>query len=271
MGEMPYAIGIVVYNSTPALLSRLAQALERGYSLYIFDNSPERAEVRSFCKHNSRCNYFTCGKNIGLGFGISTLCAHAYYDSFPSLLFFDQDTVFNSKTLNYIGEFLRHNSSSTNLYSAFVFNNKSGNRCGSNDYGFSNVLMAINSGSLFLLDNVKKMNWHNHTYFVDGVDYEFCLNSHNMGFKIGECTVAPGFDHQSEQDDMEYLMLGKRRMMRPYKVSRIADAIGAGGRIMFTSIRTQNPKFFNAIFILLAKYLLSQFLVRFHTPITTRK
>ncbi|MBR7784688.1 hypothetical protein KDM89_21375, partial [Undibacterium sp. LFS511W] len=70
------------------------------------------------------------------------------------------------------------------------------------------VLVAISSGSMFFLENLKLIGWHNQTYFVDGVDYECCLRARQYGLKIGKCGDTPGFDHVSEQPDKVFAIFG---------------------------------------------------------------
>lgn len=251
------AFGVVAYNPDENLISRLSLALESGFVLYVFDNAPEDGIVQNFCNSKPACRYFTCGKNVGLGFAISTVCAQAYYDSFPALIFFDQDTVFDEDTLGFIENFYISNPNLAPDYSAIVFDSKK-----SGDGMFKDVLLARSSGSLFFLENLKKMNWHNKKYFVDCVDYEFCLNSNNNNFKIGECSMTPGFDHESEQPDVKYMVFGKERLLRKYSAKRIIGTITASARLLIISIATKNMVFFIAIFRSLALYLYWQLVVR---------
>ena len=256
------AIGIVTYNPGGNLIPRLSLALESGFVPFIFDNSPENKIIRNFCANGQNCRYSTCGKNVGLGVGISAVCAQAYYDSFPALIFFDQDTVFNRDTLDFIEDFFVNNAGIASAYSAIVFNSKDYSKCAGRDFAFKDVLLARSSGCLFFLESLKKLNWHNETYFVDCVDYEFCLKSHNHNFKIGECSTAPGFDHESEQPDVKYRVFGKERLLRRYSAKRIIDSMSAGAKLLIKSVVTGNIVFSAAIIRSLAIYLYGQFAVR---------
>jgi rhamnosyltransferase len=261
------AIGIVTYKPNSRLFRRLKDAIESGYSVYIFDNSPYYDLTRQFCnKSNGDIKYITCGKNVGLGLGISSVCANAYFDSHPALLFFDQDTIFNGETLEFVNAFYDHNNNITNNYSAIVFNCNNITSFDNNEFKknlvFKDVALAINSGSLFFLQNLKKLNWHSDKFFVDGVDYDFCLNSSNNNFKIGECSITPGFDHQTEQDDTKYLILGKIHMMREYPNERILDALTSNIKLIISSVRARNFSFTVKFSRLLFGYVYYQTLAR---------
>lgn len=251
------AIGIVTYSPSESLALRLQIAVEAGFTIYLFDNSPKQEFIRLFCQGSGSelIKYLTCGKNVGLGFGISAVCAQAYYESHKALVFFDQDTVFDKTTLNFIEDFYVNQSDLSAEYSAVVFNAK-------NNGAFRDVVFAISSGSLFFLENLKKMNWHNENYFVDCVDYEFCLRSANNNLKIGEWSVTPGFDHQTEQADVKYNILGKERLLRKYSLMRILDTTQASGRLLFYSIGSLNFIYFKATLRWVVAYFFWQSLVR---------
>lgn len=257
------ALGFVIYKAEINLIERIKLASDSGYRCYIFDNSPDDYMFNRKFNNTPNCKYITVGKNVGLGFGISNVCAQAYYENFDSLLFFDQDTVFDLSTLNFINEFNIQKSSLQSTYSSILFNAKNSDKTNRlNVFEIEDTLLTISSGSLFFLERLKDINWHNESYFVDCVDYEFCLNSNNHDLKIGVCSNTPGFDHISEQDDSEYSIFGKKRMMRKYSSSRVIGTVSASIRIFSNSIRTFNLKFAYAILRSLGIYLYFQFLVR---------
>lgn len=257
------AVGFVTYYPSDAAISRMRVAADSGFAIYVFDNSPDNSALREFCNVNANCRYFTCGKNVGLGFGISTVCAHAYYDSYPALLFFDQDTVFNQDTLNFVELFYCANEALASTHSALVFNSKACDKPGSAQHGaIRNVRLAISSGSLFLLSNLKKLNWHNDKYFVDWVDYEFCLRSAINNLAIGEYSCTPGFDHRAEQDDVRYKICGSLYLLRAYSLRRFVDTMHAGAKLILLS-SLKGKWFFTAMFVrLLTLYVVSQAMVR---------
>lgn len=257
------AIGIVTYLPEKNIIDRFKTIEESGFKLYIFDNSPKISLTRDSCNDLKNCKYLTCGKNVGLGFGISSVCAQAYYDSYSTLLFFDQDTSFNNDTLNFIQDFYESKNHLESEYSAVVFNSKKIDlKTNANKFEINDVLMAISSGSLFYLKNLATINWHNINYFVDCVDYEFCLTSNNNNFKIGECSTTPGFDHVTGQPDKKYKIFGKERFLRKYSTKRFFDYLFASIKLTITSIKTRNFRFAIASIRSLLIYLYFQTIIR---------
>jgi len=165
---------------------------------------------------------------------MSSICAQAYHDNYSSLVFFDQDSVFDENTLNFIERFYLNHSELEISHSVIIFSAKDNEE---NQEGccFRDVLLAINSGSLFYLKNLKLLNWHSEKYFVDCVDYDFCLRSKRAGFKIGEYSCAPNFDHSTEQADKIYRLLGRNYSMRVYPLSRIVDTSRASIKLIVNS------------------------------------
>ena len=70
-----------------------------------------------------------------------------------------------------------------------------------------------------------KYEWFDKRYFVDGVDYSFCIKSKINKFKITEIYNTPGLDHESEQGNFPLKLHNKQISGRLYPVSRNIDFI----------------------------------------------
>lgn len=263
-------LGFVIYNHGDDFLERVRMAIESGFEVYIFDNSPKGDFVNDFSANKERIKYFTCGKNLGLGFGISFVCAQAYYENYSSLVFFDQDSIFSLETLNFIESFYLDHPHLEKTHSAVVFSSKDCGKNQSQDF-FKDVPLAINSGSLFYLKNLKALNWHSEKYFVDCVDYEFCLRSLRAHLRVGEYSCTPGFDHVSGQADKKYNFLGRSYSMRPYSLSRIIDTSKASLKLILTAAASGNFKFSARIGRLYIIYAVTQTIVRLLNPVDMKR
>lgn len=224
-----YAIGLVLYHPEESLLKRVELMVNLGFRIYVFDNSPFDAQYSNIIKNNLSVDYLTAGKNVGIGYSLSTLCATAYAHGYPRLLFLDQDTGISEKTLEFIDTFsVSLHDNINQYYAAVVFNGSP-----ADIQSVQEVRLAISSGSLFNLTVLKHIGWHNEKYFVDCVDYELCLRARRFGYKIGIVKNTPDFDHVSEQPDKSISICGKRVLVRRYSSRRIADALGAYIKIIF--------------------------------------
>lgn len=259
------ALGFVTYNPEASFLPRVRMALECGFPVYVFDNTPEKGSLGSLATDSTRVKYITCGKNHGLGLGIQMVCAQAYYDGHAALVFFDQDSVFGVDTLTLIERYYLSYPELRDSYSAVVFN--AGGSDDAQGSCFKDVPLAINSGSLFYLHNLKTLGWHNERYFVDGVDYEFCLRSSLAGFRIAEYSCTPGFDHATEQADRQYRFLGKTYPMRAYAWSRIWDVSKSSGRLIVSALISGKANFAYKIVRHWGVFMAMQVLARVLNPI----
>ena len=254
-----YAIGLVLYHPEKSLLKRVDQMLELGFRVYVFDNSPFDANYSRAIQSRKEIVYLTAGKNVGIGYSLSTLCATAYAHGYQRLLFLDQDTGISNQTLEFIGAFSRSLPlDSQRQYALLVF---SGDHAA--DHTLQEARFAISSGSLFSLPVLEQVGWHNEKYFVDCVDYELCLRARRGGFRIGLVKNTPDFDHITEQPDQEIRLLGKRLLVRRYSASRIIDALSAYITLIVGGLLKNRPGDTLALTKSMGLYVFGQVVSRF--------
>ncbi|MDE1348417.1 hypothetical protein [Vibrio aestuarianus] len=240
MRANPIAIGFIIYNPTVHFIARINLLVGLGFKVYVFDNSPSLDATRNQLLEITGVEYSTFGKNVGLGIGITAVCSQAYYDGYSALMFFDQDTGFSAETLSFVNGFYKLQHKKLSGYSMVNFNSKyiveSIDSANYDNYDFVDVELAINSGSLYILNAVKDIGWHDLSYFVDGVDYKFCLDSAKKRYKIASCRHTPGFDHVTEQDDLVYRFFHKKFLARKYNAKRVRDGILSNFRLISDSL-----------------------------------
>ena len=239
------AFGFVLYNPEQSSYARIRLLNDLGYRIYIYDNSPDTCDVGLGCLNLPHVDYITAGKNLGLGVALSTVCAQAYYDSFENVLFFDQDTIFNKKTVSFIQNFINKDLRKfRDKYVAITFESSGVDRISESEpCEILDTDLTINSGSLFVLNNLKSIGWHNEKYFVENVDYEMCVKADAKGLKIGRCITTPGFDHVSEQPGKLSKVFGMELMLRKYPFSRVVDTIKSSMKLIFSSITSGQLRF----------------------------
>lgn len=259
------AIGFITYHSGPSFYDRVTQVLRSGLPVYVFDNSPESTDAGRLLGTDSngsqaRVHYMTTGKNSGLGIGLATLCATAYAHGHDELLFFDQDTRFTDETLTHVRAFVGKELAPLKAaYAAILFCGPDPKRT---DKALHDELLAISSGMMILLPNARRIGWHDHSYFVDGVDYEFCLSARAHGLRIGVLPGAPGFDHEAEQPDVPRRFMGRTWRLRRYAPGRVLDSLSAYARLGLRSVRRLDAKAFGTVARSASIFLLGQLLAR---------
>ena len=218
-----FVVGFVLYHPQENLYFRVEKLLSLRYRVYIFDNSPFGNEHSFATWGDPNITYLTAGKNVGIGYALSTLCATAYAHGYQQLLFLDQDTGISAQTVEFIETFPRSLPADLQQkYAVLVFNGQP-----ATEHAVQEVRLAISSGSLFNLKVLQKIGWHNENYFVDCVDYELCLRARRCGYKICLIKNTPDLDHITEQPDRKISVFGKKILVRRYSTTRIKDALGA--------------------------------------------
>lgn len=255
------AIGFVTFRPDPSFYDRVALACGMGLQVFVFDNAPTATDhARLGTPEQRYLHYTTAGNNVGLGVGLSVVCASAYAHGCEYLLFFDQDTRFTADTLDYARSLLqRHVAQMKASHAAMMLQAPRG---GSADHQPIDTLLAISSGTLFFLRNVARIGWHNPRYFVDGVDYEFCLRARSRNYRIAVCSGAPGFDHVSDQADTTRILFGRHLRLRKYPRSRLVDSLSAYVRLAATSLGRGDLRALYSVVRSMAIFVLGQSLAR---------
>jgi rhamnosyltransferase len=260
------ALGFILYQPDEIVTASVDLALNSGYKVFVYDNSPDSVTMREYLRGKAGVSYFGEGINRGLGIGLTHICSQAFSEGYSSLLFFDQDTLFTPETLSTVEEFYQYNKSLMKKYAAVVFNSstviKDSNSTSIDMQYFKQVCLARNSGSLYYLPNLSKMSWHDTSYFVDGVDYEFCLRARLNKMLIGEYSQTPGFDHTTEQDVSPYKFPGTKMELRKYSWNRIKDTVRSSMKIIIKSIRHHQILFMFSMLRLIHIYVFGQIVIR---------
>jgi|SaaInl8_200m_RNA_FD_contig_121_105951_length_4293_multi_3_in_0_out_0_2 rhamnosyltransferase len=261
-----FVVGIVLYNEDKKFKDKINMLIDNNYLVYIYDNSPDSKYTRNYLsnKTNESIRYYTSGQNVGLGVAMSTISAQAYYHDFDFMFFLDQDTTISANTLLFINSLKK--CIDINRYTALSISNDGINDItiahNNSNIEIKDVLLIRNSGSLFNLKNLKKINWFDVSYFVDGVDYEFSLRSNIYGYKVGLIKNVPGFDHISEQGYSQYSLLGLKIFNREYGVNRIKDIFKSSIRLILKSIINRK---FNFLYVLTKNtsvFFIIQFIIK---------
>ena len=89
-----FALCFVTYYPDKDLFTRIKCALEEGYIIYIWDNTPSDEKPFHNFKENNLFIYGN-GINTGVGFALNKLLNQVHSDGFNLALYFDQDTLFS--------------------------------------------------------------------------------------------------------------------------------------------------------------------------------
>ncbi len=267
-----FAIGFILYKPTNKIIDRIIEFSNLGFTIFIYDNDFSFSFENLFKDLNIK--YYTKNENVGLSRALHCLCFNAKLAGFRSLLYFDQDTFFNRKTILFINEYVESllNTQDVTLSSVVCttfrdlpLKHKNSNIIKSislKDKTLHSVYFTINSGSLYMLDKYFNYNWFDNSNHVDGVDYAFCINSKKNKYMILEIYNVPGLDHDLEQGNDFVKLFGKIYRGRSYSFKRNLDFVSAHLKLILKSFSLFSPRATLLIFKSTIYYLITQLIFK---------
>lgn len=228
-----WAVAFILYHPPHELQQRLLLVKEAGIKTYVWLNSilPAGIDIAGCTVLN------TSKENVGLAKAFNALFMQARADGFKKLLYFDQDTAFTQDSLRFVDAFLKQNGYPQD-HAAIRFSDANGAHAHSM-VGLEPKALLFSSGSLFNLESTAS---HNPSYFVEGVDYQFCLDAASKALSLSQLP-CPGIDHEQQQPVQRY-QLGQWQVdYRPYPWKRHKGFLWALIRLTGASIVAFQPAY----------------------------
>jgi len=229
MNQNKFAFASILYFPNENAIENIKKSLEHGFKVIVYLNRVENNDLEILKK----LDVVVLGANVNVGLGSALSCIESYLlkNEFGYYVFFDQDTIVPSViwkkiSKSYIKDFSKQNTGLVFYTAGEVSNN-----------------IVINSGSLFSLDIINRLGKHDDNYFVEGVDYEYCLRLKKEGYEI-KTIVLPEIDHYSMQDGFTRNILGMSFNFRVYGNSRLLDFNEAHIKLLKSSIVQMQLGFF---------------------------
>ena len=230
-----FVIAFVIYYPDDGFFERIKLLMKSGFSLIIFNNglSEEYHDALIEIASNNII-ILGDGSNVGLAKSINELNVFSVQSGYDYLILFDQDTLIGKSFYSSISsiplkKYMRGEYTSLQILSE-------------NDSRYSNtlssqeVLFNINSGSIFDLNLIQKIGYHDESFFVEGVDYYLGVHSRANGFKVGILNGVVGLDHFSNQDDSVVEIMGRKVKCRIYPFSRVRDVFVSHAKLIRYSV-----------------------------------
>ena len=177
-------LGIVFYKPTEKQLNNLKRYAEIGIfnDIFVCDNTPTQIHYDNSlpCVH-----YFYMGYNSGLSKPYNLMIEKAILNNSDYLCIMDQDTPFKEEDVLRVVQFIQEHQDSLEDVAIVCPNVVKNTNVPINREGLSYVKWAINSTSFLNIKNINRNHLrYDEKIFLDGVDYEFCLNIMKHGQKI---------------------------------------------------------------------------------------
>lgn len=189
-----YAGAVVLYNPTEEVFENINTYIAYLEKLYIVDNSDNtNINVESVLDDKLVCDryeYINLSENKGIAVALNMGISKAIEDKFSWILTMDQDSYFANNIIQVYDDFLMSNKYDGNEIAILAPHYKTDRHEESCDREIKEVYWTMQSANLINTDIVKELGGLEENYFIDCVDYEFCLRVKKRGYKIIRCNNA---------------------------------------------------------------------------------
>ncbi|RUR38707.1 glycosyltransferase [Clostridium perfringens] len=186
---MKFCCGITLYYPTDEELN-IAKKYENIFEkIYLFDNT----EGNSILKNKKsfynleKYTYISFNENKGLAEAYNIMCKKAITDGFDYILLLDQDSIIlKNDLMNMINYIEKEDSKDIGVFLPnILYNHMKEEMLIKSDFITNNeVEWGISSGSFINLYIYSKTLGFDEKYFIDRLDYDYCICIRKMGYKI---------------------------------------------------------------------------------------
>lgn len=219
----------VLYNPRKNALDNISSAKRNGYIPVVYVNEVNADIIDEL--RDMEVVILGDNQNVGLGKAFKAFEVWADKNGVRKFIYFDQDTKVFESTWEVLDSLSDEAFMDRHVGLVFFSPNK-----------LQRSSLVISSGCVFLIDTLRKIGLHDDSFFVEGVDYEFCLRLHHLKYRI-HTVYTPGIDHDSLQDGNSGQLLGRKISYRCYGSKRWGDFNRAHFRLIKRSVKYKEPYF----------------------------
>ena len=185
---------VVVYNPSDSVLKSIDSYIDDIDILYVVDNSSSD-NSKMFC--GKKIKYIANLDNLGIAKALNIGAQNAIEDGYKFLLTMDQDSRFEKGGLAILKKNIIEYDKNTDLIKLFGNNlnnigiftpvhviNNDPSIMGMPSSKFDSPVNVMTSGNIINLDIYKKIGGFKDWFFIDCVDFDYCLNLRRHGYNI---------------------------------------------------------------------------------------
>ena len=148
----------------------------------LVDNSDKENDLKEI---EDNIAYIKLNGNLGIAKALNDGIEYAISNNYKFALTMDQDSKFSN---NLIEEYIKYYNDNIIIYSPnYIIDRKKEKKY---NYSTEEMYWTMTSGNLLNLELYKQIGKFREDFFIDGVDYEYCLRARKNGYKILQCNNA---------------------------------------------------------------------------------
>lgn len=176
---------VIAYNiKKNLLLENIFSYINFVDKVLVVDNSDKPTDLSNINKTN-KIEYISLNGNFGIAKALNVGLEYAFKYKYKYALTMDQDSKFSN---NLIEEYRKNQQANVAIYSPFYLIDRKRKKNNKKDVQY--LYWTMTSGNLLNLEYVKEIGKFKEDFFIDAVDYEFCLRARKKGYKILQCNKA---------------------------------------------------------------------------------
>ena len=176
------AATVTFYNPDQEIIKNMKSYIDSVEKVYIIDNSSN--DNIKLIPNNKKIVYIANNKNLGVASALNIAANMAIDDGYNWLLTMDQDSEFKDDNLKKMISYLEKNENKLNdigLISPWHVI-KTGIKKPTKE--MEDVVEVMTSGNIINLLAYKEIGGYKDWLFIDGIDFEYCMNLNVNGYKV---------------------------------------------------------------------------------------
>lgn len=230
---MSILAGIVTFNpNLDRLKKNINHICKQVTETIIFDNgSSNQGEIKKLCEEYGNLTLILSDTNRGLAHGLNRVCIEAAGKEAKWILLLDQDSISDTECIAKYSKYLSLEKAA--ILCPVMFDSRRRTKEFFTSDGYEIVNECIQSGALYNVEVLKKLNYFDEWYFIDYIDYDYCLMVRRNGYKIYQInnllldqeasTIAPVFCHDflfglSKKTNIQFFAkMSYRPVVKPWR------------------------------------------------------
>lgn len=182
MNNIKLAGMVTLYNPTNDDIKNINTYIDDIDVLYVIDNT-EGKDNKDKLPNNKKIKYIFNNENIGVATALNIAAEKAREEGYEWLLTMDQDTKVKDGVIKGLKEdIIKQDMSKVAILTPWhntknVYDKKP-------DYRFDDPHDVMTSANILNLEILKKLGGFIDWFFIDGIDFEYCMRLHKAGYKI---------------------------------------------------------------------------------------
>jgi len=222
---MKFCCGVTLYYPSKNELESIRKYREIFDFVYLFDNtdSSGRLNNEKFFFDDDGFVYCSNKTNEGLSVAYNIMCSQAISDGFDYICLFDQDsTILNKDVIKIIDYIHIDDMEEVAVYApeiVYKYENIA-IYSGENKARGVEIAWAISSGSFINLVAYQKTEGFDENYFIDRLDYDYCLIIRRLGYKVINIKNVLLYQKLGEQGKGIFKRVSQHGALRHYYIFR---------------------------------------------------